>query len=113
MKALSLEAKAYHIALNTMGPGSRIKPTRMTWAEYDRAPMAEKASWTDPAELGKGWVWLAAQPPDRFGGFRFDAATIVQTLAREGENFEFAPEKVTLYPEDFRARQEWQAQQPD
>ena len=107
VKALSLEAKPYHIALNTMSPGGRIKPTRISWAEYDQAPAELKASWTDPVELGKAYVWLAAQPPGRFSGYRFDAATIVQTLAREGDDFEFAVEKVTLYPDDFRARQEW------
>ncbi len=37
---------------------------------------------------------------------RFDAATLVKTIAREGHDFEFAAEKVTLYPDDFRARQE-------
>jgi hypothetical protein len=31
----------------------------------------------------------------------------VETLAREGDDFVFTPEKVTLYPDDFRARQEW------
>jgi NAD(P)-dependent dehydrogenase (short-subunit alcohol dehydrogenase family) len=107
VKALSLEAKAHNIAINTIGPGARIKPTRMTWADYDHAPPEVKASWADPIELGKAWVWLAAQPPSRFNGYRFDAATLVQTIAREGDNFEFAVEKVTLYPDDFRARQEW------
>jgi NAD(P)-dependent dehydrogenase (short-subunit alcohol dehydrogenase family) len=107
VKALSLEARAHNIAINTIGPGRRIKPTRMTWAEYDRAPTELRASWADPAELGKAWVWLAAQPPGRFNGFRFDAGTLVQTLAREGDDFEFAVEKVTLYPDDFRAREAW------
>jgi NAD(P)-dependent dehydrogenase (short-subunit alcohol dehydrogenase family) len=107
VKALSFEARPHNIALNTMGPGAPIKPTRMTWAEYDRAPEALKARWTDPVELGKAWVWLAAQPPDRFSGYRFDAGPLVQTLAREGNDFEFAPDKVTLYPDDFRARQLW------
>lgn len=107
VKALSLEAGPHNIALNTIGPGARIKPTRMTWAEYDQAPAKLRAGWTDPLELGKAWVWLAAQPPSRFNGYRFDAATIVQTIAREGAGFEFAPEKVTLYPDDFRTRQEW------
>jgi len=106
VKALSLESKPHKIALNTIGPGIRIKPTRMTWAEYDRAPEELKARWTDPVELGKAWVWLAAQPPSRFSGYRFDAAILVQTIAREGYDFEFAVEKVTLYPDDFRARQE-------
>jgi 3-oxoacyl-[acyl-carrier protein] reductase len=107
VKALSLEARAHNIALNTIGPGTRIKPTRITWAEYDRAPAALKASWADPIELGKAWVWLAAQPPSRFSGYRFDAAQVVQTIAREGDEFEITPEKVTLYPDDFRARQDW------
>lgn len=106
VKALSLEAKQHNIALNTIGPGIRIKPTRMTWAEYDQAPPELRASWADPVELGKAWVWLAAQPPSRFSGYRFDAAKLVQTIAREGDDFEFAAEKVTLYPDDFRARQE-------
>lgn len=107
VKALSLEARAHNIALNTIGPGIRIKPTRMTWAEYDRAAEELKASWANPVELGKAWVWLAAQPPSRFNGCRFDAGTLVQTLAREGDDFEFTAEKVTLYPDDFRARQKW------
>lgn len=107
VKALSLEAKAYDIALNTIGPGTRIKPTRITWVEHDAAPEELRAGWADSVELGKAWVWLAAQPPSRFSGYRFDAAKVVETIAREGDDFEFAVEKVTLYPEDFRARQEW------
>src|SRR4029453_10506958 len=77
VKALSLEARDYNIALNTIGPGTRIKPTRITWAEYDQAPAELRASWADPVELGKAWVWLAAQPPGRFSGYRFDAAPLV------------------------------------
>lgn len=107
VKALSFEAGSHNIALNTIGPGARIKPTRMTWAEYDQAPADLRASWTDPVDLGKAWVWLAAQPPSRFNGYRFDAATLARTIAREGQDFEFAVEKVTLYPDDFRTRQEW------
>ena len=107
VKALSLEAKAHNIAINTIGPGARIKPTRITWAEHDTATEELRASWADPVELGKAWVWLAAQRPSRFSGYRFDAAKIIETLAREGGDFEFAVEKVTLYPEDFRARQDW------
>ena len=106
VKALSLEAKDYNIALNTIGPGARIKPTRLTWTEYDRTPAELRTTWADPVELGKAWVWLAAQPPGRFGGCRFDAANLVQTIAREGYDFEFEVEKVTLYPDDFRARQD-------
>jgi hypothetical protein len=38
---------------------------------------------------------------------RMDAGTIADTIAAEGFDFAFAPEKVTLYPDDFRARQTW------
>lgn len=113
VKALSLEAVDHNIALNTIGPGATIKPTRMTWAEHEQAPAEMRAGWADPVELGKAWVWLASQPPTRFNGYRFDAATIVATLAREGDDFAFAPEKVTLYPDDFRARKDWYDNYPD
>jgi 3-oxoacyl-[acyl-carrier protein] reductase len=107
VKALSMEAKSHNIALNTIGPGTRIKPTRLTWGEYDRAPADLRASWADPVKLGQAWVWLATQPPSRFSGYRFDAAPVVETIAREGPDFAFSPEKVTLYPDDFRTREQW------
>jgi len=107
VKALALEAKGHDIALNTIGPGARIKPTRITWAELDATPEESRAAWADPVELGKAWVWLASQPPSRFSGYRFDAAKLLETITREGSDFAFAIEKVTLYPDDFRSRQEW------
>lgn len=113
VKALSLEARPYNIAVNTIGPGTAIKPTRITWAEYDRAAEDLRASWADPVELGAAWVWLAAQPPSRFSGYRLDAAPLVRTIAREGPDFAFAPEKVTLYPDDFRAREAWYRTYPE
>jgi NAD(P)-dependent dehydrogenase (short-subunit alcohol dehydrogenase family) len=113
VKALSLEAAPYHIAINTMGPGKTIKPTRITWEEQDAMPEEDKADWTDPVWLGKGFVWLAVQPPSRFSGFRFDAGTIADTIEREGFDFEFSPEKVTLLPEDFVAAQKWYENYPD
>jgi NAD(P)-dependent dehydrogenase (short-subunit alcohol dehydrogenase family) len=113
VKALSLEARLCNIALNTIGPGIPIKPTRITWAEFDQAPAEVKATWADPVELGKAWVWLAAQPPGRFSGYRFDAANIVKTIAEEGYEFTFAPQKVTRYADDFLARQEWYASYPE
>jgi hypothetical protein len=64
-------------------------------------------------ELGKAFVWLAAQPPSRFSGLRFDAGLIADTIASEGYDFDFGPDKVTLYVDDFKARLEWQANYPD
>ena len=111
-KALALETAGAGIAVNTMGPGRPIKPTRMTWAELERVPEAERAGWADPAELGRAFVWLACQPPERYGGLRFDAGPILDAIAREGPDFAFAPEKVTLFPEDLRAREAWRAAYP-
>jgi NAD(P)-dependent dehydrogenase (short-subunit alcohol dehydrogenase family) len=113
VKALSLESAPYKIAVNTMGPGKPIKTTRLTWEEFDRLPAEQKGRWADPVALGEGFVWLAAQPPERFSGYRFDAGTIADTIQREGFNFAFAPEKVTLYPADFVAREQWYANYPD
>ena len=107
VKALSLEAAPYLIAINTVGPGKPIKTTRLTRAEFDQLPEHEKARWADPAELGKAFVWLAAQPPERFSGMRFDAGPIADAIANEGYDFAFALNKVTLYPDDFVARQRW------
>lgn len=113
VKALSFEAAEHNIALNTIGPGAPIKPTRMTWAEVEQASEHERARWADPVRLGRAWVWLAAQPPSRLNGYRLDAGVIVDTLDRDGPDFALTPEKVTHYPDDFRARQEWYAKYPD
>jgi 3-oxoacyl-[acyl-carrier protein] reductase len=110
MKALALEAAPYRIALNSIGPGAPIKTTRITWAELDAMPEEEKARWADPVELGDAWAWLATQPPERFSGLRFDARPVVNTIKAEGWDFAFAPEKVTLYVQDFVARQKWHAE---
>jgi 3-oxoacyl-[acyl-carrier protein] reductase len=109
VKALALESAPDKIAINTLGPGKPIKTTRVTRAELAALPEAERAAWADPVELGRAFVWLAAQPPERFSGYRFDAGVIADTIAAEGPDFEFAPAKVTLYVDDFLARQQWYA----
>jgi NAD(P)-dependent dehydrogenase (short-subunit alcohol dehydrogenase family) len=109
VKALALEFEGERIAVNTVGPGKPIKPTRMTWEEAERVPAEERARWADLTELGRAFVWLAGQPPERYSGLRFDAGPIVDTLAREGPAFEVVAEKVTLYPDDWRARADWRA----
>lgn len=103
-KALAMEAEAVNIAVNTLGPGKRIKPTNITRAEVDALSAEERAAWVDPVELAPAFVWLAAQPPSRFTGLRFDAGPLADTIAAEGYDFEFAPEKVTLYVTDLVER---------
>ncbi len=113
VKAVSLEAAKYNIAINTMSPGATIKPTDVTWKEYDALPQVVKDKWAEPIELGKGFVWLIHQLPGRFSGFRFDAGPIALTVNREGYDFEFSPEKVTIYPDDFNIRKNWYDTYPD
>lgn len=104
-KALAIEAEPLAIALNTMGPGKPIKPTSITRADEAQWSAAERSRWTDPLDLAPAFVWLAAQPPARFTGLRFDAGPLADTIAAEGYAFTFAPEKVTLYVDDFVQRQ--------
>ena len=110
-KALALEATPHNIAVNTMSPGKRIKPTGVTLAAAERMPEEVTSSWTDPAELGNAFVWLASQPPDSFTGLSLDAGRVADAIASEGWDFDFAPEKVTPNPEEMKSRLEWQALQ--
>jgi NAD(P)-dependent dehydrogenase (short-subunit alcohol dehydrogenase family) len=107
IKALSLEAAPHNISLYSVGPGKVIKPTRITWDELETIPSETKAEWTDPLELGQAFVWLAKQPSSRVNGFRFDAGPIIDSINKEGWDFKFKPEKVTLHPEDMIAAQQW------
>jgi NAD(P)-dependent dehydrogenase (short-subunit alcohol dehydrogenase family) len=109
VKALAFEAAPYNIALNTIGPGKRIKPTGVGQSEVDRMSEEEKAGWADPIELGKAFVWLANQPPCRYSGLRFDAGPLADAIAAEGWDFAFTPEKVTPQADDVRERLDWQA----
>lgn len=103
-KALALEAAPHNIALNTMGPGKLIKPTSITRRDEANLSDADRARWTDPLLLAPAFVWLATQPPARFTGLRFDAGPLADTIAAEGYDFAFAPEKATLYVEDMKER---------
>ncbi len=111
-KSLAIEAVPHNIAINTMSPGTgkRLKPTGVSLAEAELMPEDVKSSWTDPTELGKAFVWLASQTPNRFTGLCFEAGRVVDTIATEGWDFEFAPEKVTSDPEDMKSRWEWHEQ---
>jgi NAD(P)-dependent dehydrogenase (short-subunit alcohol dehydrogenase family) len=103
-KALAMEAEPYNIAVNTMGPGKRIKPTSVTRAQAEALDPTERAAWVDPLTLAPAFVWLASQPPQRFTGLRFDAGPLADTIAAEGFDFAFSPEKVTIYPDDLAER---------
>lgn len=103
-KALALEAEPHGIAINTMGPGKIIKPTTISRAEEEALSPEQRAQWTDPLRLAPAFAWLAAQDPALYTGLRFDAGPLADTIAAEGWQFTFAPEKVTLYPDDMKQR---------
>lgn len=103
-KALALEAEPFNIAVNTVGPGKRIKPTSISREQERQLSDAERSQWVEPIALAPAFVWLASKPPSRFSGLRFDAGPIADAIAAEGYDFAFAPEKVTLYVDDFTRR---------
>jgi len=107
VKSLSLETRELGLALNTVGPGAPIKPTRLSWDELEATPEEVKAGWADPRDLGRAFAWLIVQDPRVWSGLRFDAGPIRDTLDREGVGFSVLPEKVTAYPADFVERQAW------
>ena len=115
-KALAMEAEPHKIAINTMGPGKLIKPTEISREGEVTVDPAVREKWVDPVDLASAFVWLSAQPPSRFTGLRFDAGPIADTVAAEGYDFDFTPEKVTLYVDDFIARQNersvWSGHEP-
>ncbi len=103
-KALAMEGEPFNIAVNTMGPGKLIKPTGFTRAKAAALSPEEKAAWVDPLTLAPAFVWLFSQVPGRFSGQRFDAGPVADAVLAEGYNFEFTPEKVTLYIDEFVER---------
>jgi NAD(P)-dependent dehydrogenase (short-subunit alcohol dehydrogenase family) len=109
-KALAMEAEHFNIAVNSIGPGKRLKPTSITRAEEVDMPAEERSQWIDPLLLAPAFVWLAAQPPSRFTGLRFDAGPLADAIAVDGYDFAFAPEKATLYVDDFCQRLEQRRQ---
>lgn len=105
-KALAMEAEPHNIAINTVGPGKLIKPTEISREDKEAVDPAVRREWADPVDLASAFVWLSAQSPARFTGLRFDAGPIADAVAAEGYDFDFTPEKVTLYVDDFIARQD-------
>lgn len=103
-RALAMEAEPYNIAVNTMGPGKPIKRTSVTRETMHTVPEEERARWVDPIVMAPAFVWLALQPAARYTGLRFDAGRIADSVAAEGYDFAFAPDKVTSYPVDLAER---------
>jgi len=110
IKSLASEARRYNIAVNTISPGKSIKPTGITRQAATDMSKELTAAWTDPANLGRAFVWLSNQEPNQYNGLSFSAGSLVDTIDSEGWDFVFAPEKVTPMAEEMIARLAWQGQ---
>ncbi|MEZ4636374.1 MAG: hypothetical protein R2856_15660 [Caldilineaceae bacterium] len=99
-------ANSVNIAASTIKDrASASSPTNIT-RRVRRPAAEERAARSDPAESSAPAVWLAAQPPSRFTGLRFDAGPLADTIVAEGYEFEFAPEKVTRVCGGFMSDEE-------
>ena len=104
VKALSAEGQPHRIAVNSMGPGIKIKPTTNpenhavigrdaraagldggTVARAFEHGSADFENWSDPIEAAPAFDWLASQPADRFFGLRFDAGPVAALAAAGAE----------------------------
>jgi NAD(P)-dependent dehydrogenase (short-subunit alcohol dehydrogenase family) len=80
--AAELEREGARVSVNTITPGTRIKPTMMTSEEEAALPEAERG-WGDGSSLGPAFVCLleARGTPT---GLRFNAASLSEAIALEG-----------------------------
>jgi NAD(P)-dependent dehydrogenase (short-subunit alcohol dehydrogenase family) len=82
-KAAALELEPLGIAINTVTPGARIKPTGIDQAAFDALPEDERAQYRDPATFAPA-IELLATLRGRPSGLRFDLARLTDDVARLG-----------------------------
>lgn len=82
-RAVALEWAGRPVSVNTITPGTRIKPTGVTEAEFDRWTSEQRATFIDPLTLGSAFVLLATLRGAPTGG-RFDAWQLAQAISRDG-----------------------------
>jgi len=79
-RAAAVEWRGSRVSFNTVTPGTRIKPTGVTAAEYAAWPAAQREALVDPGQLGPAFVRLAALGGAP-SGCRFDLWRLCQALA--------------------------------
>lgn len=95
-KAAALELAPLGIAINTVTPGARIKPTGVEQAAFDALPADERAQYRDPATFAPAFELLALLR-GRPAGLRFDLARLTDDIARRG--FEQARDQIAALAE--------------
>jgi NAD(P)-dependent dehydrogenase (short-subunit alcohol dehydrogenase family) len=82
-RAAALEWRGRPVSVNTVTPGTRIKPTGITAAEFASWPAERQAACVDPAALGPAFVLLATLRGIP-SGCRFDLWRLCEAIARDG-----------------------------
>lgn len=82
-RAVALEWQGGAVSVNTVSPGTRIKPTGITTAEFAAWPAERQSAFEDPLVLGPAFVLLAALR-GRPSGCRFDLWRLAQAIAADG-----------------------------
>jgi 3-hydroxybutyrate dehydrogenase len=82
-RAAALEWRGRPVSVNTVTPGTRIKPTGVTAAEFATWPPDRRAAYVDPVALGPAFVLLATLRGS-VSGCRFDLWRLCEAIARDG-----------------------------
>ena len=82
-KAAAYELEPLGVAINTVTPGAKIKPTGVDQAAFDALPPEERALYRDPATFAPA-IELLASLRGRPSGLRFDLARLTDDVTRLG-----------------------------
>jgi NAD(P)-dependent dehydrogenase (short-subunit alcohol dehydrogenase family) len=82
-KAAALELEPLGIAINTVTPGQRIKPTGVDQATFDALPADERAEYLDPIAFAPA-IQVLALVRGRPSGLRFNLARLSADVKRLG-----------------------------
>lgn len=82
-RAAALELEPLGIAVNSVAPGARIKPTGVEQSVFDTLPADEQAQYRDPVTFAPA-IELLASLRGRPSGLRFDLARLTDDVTRLG-----------------------------
>lgn len=82
-RAVALEWQGRSVSVNTVSPGTRIKPTGVTTAEFAAWPAERQSQFEHPEVLGPAFVLLATLHGTP-SGCRFDLWRLAQAIAADG-----------------------------